>query len=145
MGRTAAGETADRGPKLGERQLEHYWFMSVAQRRVEWEIANTLWRGWGLPAEWHEIAMGPREGRREKVTLYLDANVMKFFRAMGRGHHARLNDVLSVWMYGRLARIVRGPEAAELFGPDGLFGAEKPGWDEAWDGDARLMAQVRGE
>lgn len=133
------------GPKMGERKLEHYWFMQVAQKRVEWEVANTLWRGWGLPAEWHEIAMATKEGRREKVSLYLDAEVMKFFRAMGRGHHARINDVLRIWIHGRLTRLIRGPESAELFGADGLFGGPKPQWEEAWDAEERLMERARGK
>lgn len=133
----------DEPPKLSGRKLEYYYFMSVAQKRVEWEIANTLWRGWGLPAEWHEIALAPKEGRREKVTLYLDANVMRFFRLMGRGVHPRINDVLKIWMYGRLLRLIHGPEANELFGPQGLFAAEKPKWEEAYDGDARLAELAR--
>lgn len=70
----------------------------------------------GLPATWNEIALGPREGKREKVTLYLDTNVMKFFPAMGNGFHARIDDVLKFWMYARVMRLVHGPEHNELFG-----------------------------
>ncbi len=130
-------------PKLSERKLEHFYFMSIAQKRVEWEIANTLWRGWGLPAAWHDIALAPREAKREKVSLYLDANVMKFFRAMGRGHHGRINDVLKIWMHGRLMRLIHGPEHNELFGPNGLFGTEKPQWEDAYDGDEKLLELAR--
>ncbi|WP_127901595.1 BrnA antitoxin family protein [Solirhodobacter olei] len=134
---------ADAPPKMSEKKLEYYYFMSVAQKRVEWEIANTLWRGWGLPAAWNEIGLGPREGKREKVTLYLDESVMKFFRAMGRGVHPRINDVLKIWMYGRLMRLIHGPEHNELFGPEGLFATKKPEWDEAYDGDEQLVALAR--
>lgn len=136
------GRTPEDTPPTG-RKLEYYYFMQVAQKRVEWEIANTLWRGWGLPDAWNEIALTPREGKREKVTLYLDANVMKFFRAMGRGTHARINDVLKVWMYARLLKLVHGPDANELFGPEGLFNAEKPDWEEALDNDTRLIELAR--
>jgi uncharacterized protein (DUF4415 family) len=133
----------DAKPKMSGRQLERYYFMQVAQKRVEWAIANTLWKGWGLPAEWNDIGLCSRDGRREKVTLYLDANVMKFFRAMGKGFHARIDDVLKIWMYGRLAGLIHGPEHNELFGPEGLFAAEKPEWDEAYDGDRELIELAR--
>lgn len=127
-------------PKMSERKLEYFYYMQVAQKRIEWEIANTLWRGWGLPYAWNEIAKGPREAPREKVTLYLDGNVMKFFRAMGRGSHARINDMLKVWMYARLLKLVHGPDKNDLFGKDGLFGTRQPSWEEAVDGEEKMLA-----
>ncbi|MBI1218931.1 MAG: hypothetical protein GC186_10315 [Rhodobacteraceae bacterium] len=130
-------------PKMSPRRLEHYYFMQVAQKRVEWDIANTLWKGWGLPAEWHEVALTSKDTKREKVTLYLDANVMKFFRQMGRGTHRRINDVLKIWMYGRLNHLIHGPDKNELFGPDGLFATEKPRWEDAMDGDDKLIEIVK--
>jgi uncharacterized protein (DUF4415 family) len=130
-------------PKMSPRRLEHFYFMQVAQKRTEWDIANTLWKGWGLPAAWHDIALGPKEGKREKVTLYLDTNVMKFFKAMGAGHHRRIDEVLKIWMYGRLSQLVRGPDRNDLFGPDGLFSGEKPEWDEAWDREEKMLELAR--
>lgn len=137
------GAMAEGPPKITGKKLEHFYFMAVAQKRVEWEIANTLWKGWGLPAAWNDIALSPKEGKREKVTLYVDANVMRFFRAMGRGMHGRINDVLKIWMYARLMRLVHGPEHNELFGPEGLFASERPEWEDAYDGDEKLIELAR--
>ncbi|WP_425466246.1 BrnA antitoxin family protein [Ostreiculturibacter nitratireducens] len=40
----------------------------------------------------------------------MDADVVAFFRAMGRGHLTRMNAVLRTFMLARLAGLVTGPE-----------------------------------
>ncbi len=131
-------------PKMTAKELEQYHFLATAHKRVEWEIANTLWRGWGLPAAWNEIATGPRHGRRVKVTLLLDEQVLKFFKVMGRGYHARINDVLKIWMYARLMKLVNGPESRDLLGESGLFATAKPDWVDALEGDEGLFGPFDG-
>jgi hypothetical protein len=62
---------------------------------------------------------------------------------MGAGHHRRIDEVLKIWMYGRLSQLIRGPDRNDLFGPDGLFATEKPQWDEAYDAEEKVLDLVR--
>jgi hypothetical protein len=81
---------------------------------------------WGLedspriPREWHQIAQERIQPARQKISLRVDADVVRFFRAMGEGHLARMNAVLRAFMLSRLAGVVQGemsyditPEARE--------------------------------
>lgn len=40
---------------------------------------------------------------RDKVTLYVDRSVLKFFRAMGPGYQARINRVLATYAQMKIA------------------------------------------
>ncbi len=68
---------------------------------------------WGLegsvriPAAWHQIALGPAVPAKDKLTLKLDADLLRFFRAMGRGYTSRINAVLRSFMLARLAEVVK--------------------------------------
>jgi len=68
---------------------------------------------WGLdgsvriPAAWHAIAQDRAQPAKDKVTLRVDADVIRFFRAMGQGHLARMNAVLRAFMLARLAEVVK--------------------------------------
>jgi uncharacterized protein (DUF4415 family) len=46
----------------------------------------------------------PPPGRRAKLTLNLDAEVAKWFRAMGHGYQARMNHALRSWMVSVVER-----------------------------------------
>ncbi|WP_348540471.1 BrnA antitoxin family protein [Shimia sp. R9_3] len=41
--------------------------------------------------------------RKEKVTLYLDKSVARFYRAMGKGYQARINRLLATWAQMKIA------------------------------------------
>jgi uncharacterized protein (DUF4415 family) len=48
--------------------------------------------------EWHMIVHDiPAYEKKEKLTLYLDKSVAKFFKAMGNGYQARINRILATW------------------------------------------------
>jgi hypothetical protein len=57
-----------------------------------------------VPAAWHmpEADLDAEEPR-EKVTLYLDRSVARFYRGMGRGCHARINRLLPTWAQMKIA------------------------------------------
>lgn len=44
------------------------------------------------------------EPAKEKVTLRLDADMLAWFRGLGRGHQTRMNAVLRAYMDGVIAR-----------------------------------------
>ncbi len=52
-----------------------------------------------IPPEWREIeAKVPVQPKRTKVTVDLDADVVRWFRAMGLGYQRRMNAVLRTFM-----------------------------------------------
>ncbi|MEM9349627.1 MAG: BrnA antitoxin family protein, partial [Pseudomonadota bacterium] len=66
-----------------------------------------------IPNDWHLIWQDTGErGETQRVTIRLDRDVVRFFKAMGPGYQTRMNRVLRAFMLTRLARIVDGPEDA---------------------------------
>ena len=61
-----------------------------------------------VPDAWHtlEADLDVWE-KKEKVTLYLDGSVAKFYRAMGAGYQARINRLLATWAQMKIAGEVR--------------------------------------
>jgi hypothetical protein len=69
---------------------------------------------------------------KEKVTLYLDQSVAKFYRAMGTGYHARINRVLATYAQLKIARVRQREaelraERPEFFAGDGGIVKTEPG------------------
>lgn len=61
-----------------------------------------------VPDAWHTLEHDlDVEEPKEKVTLYLDRSVARFYRAMGKGYHARINRLLATWAQMRIAEEVR--------------------------------------
>ena len=83
-----------------------------AMRMIEHDIHDVLLELSGMPSEWHTIAMDEdkRDGKRTRCTVAFDADVVRFFKAMGPGYQARMNRVLRAFMHFRLAKIVDGPD-----------------------------------
>jgi len=118
-----------------DRALTHYLHEVMA--RLEWDLHNTIELTGRIPAEWHDIAKAPPVPKQEKVNLRLEADVLKFFRSMGPGYGARINDVLRSYMYARLTGLLRGAETVDHWrvrealhaGPKpGFSGADPEGW-----------------
>lgn len=52
-----------------------------------------------IPPDWHTLTWDiEARPKKEKVTLYLDQPVAKFFRAMGEGYQLRINRLLGSYM-----------------------------------------------
>ena len=61
-----------------------------------------------VPEAWHTLELDlDVEEPKEKVTLYLDRSVAKFYRAMGKGYHARINRLLATWVQMKISEEVR--------------------------------------
>lgn len=67
-----------------------------------------------VPDAWHTLELDlDVEEPKEKVTLYLDQSVAKFYRAMGKGYHARINRLLATWAQMKIADEVKFERALE--------------------------------
>lgn len=98
-------------PTRAERdRLAAYHALATTMRGLEEDLRWGLRDSLRLPAEWLEIASDPAVPGKEKVTLRLDDDVLRFFRAMGTGYLTRINAVLRTFMLARLAGLVGGPE-----------------------------------
>lgn len=113
------------------KQRAHMFYMQEAMRRLEWDLHNAIWQTDRIPEAWHEIALNKGRGRLEKVTLKLEADVLRFFRSMGAGYGPRINDVLASYMQARLAGLLRGAETTNHFRRrEQEFAGPKPQWGD---------------
>lgn len=113
-----------------EKRRAEYHRMAEGLRRLE-EALHGAKRGRdAVPEAWHDIAQDTGPGRKERVTLWVEADVMRFFRSMGKGHTSRMAEVLATFMHARLAGVVKGPEDTDyskrLRTPE-----EEAYWDES--------------
>lgn len=98
-------------PTAASRKLlEQYHFLAENLRDLEEDLRWGLEDSDRIPQEWHRIAQTPGVPFKKALTLRLDVDVVAFFKAMGRGHLTRMNDVLRAFMQARLAGVVKGPE-----------------------------------
>ncbi len=93
------------------------WMYGIdAMEMVERDLLDVAWNRKGCPPEWHEIWQDKdrRDVGRTRCTVRFDADVVKFFRAMGPGYQSRMNRVLRSFMHFRLAKIVEGPDTCDF-------------------------------
>ena len=127
--------------KLTPKQTAQYTYMMDVMRRLEWDLHHRIEDTGRIPVEWHEIAQGRPTARKVRVTLALEADVVKFFRSMGPGYGPRINDVLKSFVHARLAGVIKGAETLNLYreaaevhdGPKPGFGATAKEMGEAWE------------
>lgn len=98
----------------GKIQREHHNYFVDLMKQIEWDLHQQMLDKRRVPDEWHEIARGKMRQAKTRVTLRLEEDVVKFFRKMGPGYQQRMNDVLSAWMHGRLAALIKGPDASDI-------------------------------
>ena len=88
------------------REMTHQSYAQEAHNMIEKDMPIVI------PAEWHSIwrERDRRDAKKTRVSLTLDADVVRFFKAMGAGYQPRINRVLRAFMHDRLAGLVDGPE-----------------------------------
>lgn len=91
--------------------LTHYHNLAETLRDLEEDLRWGLEGSDRIPAAWTEIALVPVVAGKTQMTLRVDEDVVKFFRAMGRGYLTQMNRVLRAFMEARLAGVVKGAEA----------------------------------
>ncbi|WP_333816068.1 BrnA antitoxin family protein [Tabrizicola sp.] len=125
--------------KQTPRQRAQMTYMMDVMRRLEWDLHNTIELTGRIPEEWHRIATATPRAAKVKVTLALEADVLKFFRSMGEGYGPRINDVLKSYMHARLAGVIRGAETiAHYREREEAHAGEKPAFGDV----AKVMDEV---
>lgn len=121
---------------------QNYHYMAEGLRRLERALHGGRQASGMIPPEWQNIAIGGGQGAKVKITLWVEADVLAFFRAIGRGHTTRMADVLKTFMHARLAGVVKGPEAVNY--DRSIRTSEEVEADEKWVSDrmARVTAAI---
>ena len=83
--------------------------MIAAMQRFEWDMHHSVARDSRIPREWREVWEN-RTSKKQKVTLWIDADVVKLFKSMGPGYGPRMNEVLRSFMFARMAGMIEGED-----------------------------------
>jgi uncharacterized protein (DUF4415 family) len=95
------------------RARAHYHHLAEVLRELEFHLHGRLEGSGQLPEEWQEIARSRGPMPKTRVTLWVEGDVLRFFKGMGRGHTTRMSEVLRAFMHARLAEVLGGPEAVD--------------------------------
>ena len=92
MGRMPKGE------RLARQKLLRFLYEEKMVMYVDAELRGRV------PDAWHVLAHDLDVSEpKEKVTLWLDRSVVKFYRAMGRGYQTRMNRILGTYAQMEIA------------------------------------------
>jgi uncharacterized protein (DUF4415 family) len=97
----------------GAKARAHYHWMAESLHELEFHLHGRLAESGQIPEEWEEIARLRGPMPKVRVTLWVEGDVVKFFRAAGQGHTTRMADVLRTFMHARMAGILAGAEGVE--------------------------------
>ncbi|SLN43568.1 BrnA antitoxin family protein [Pseudooctadecabacter jejudonensis] len=136
--------------KMTKTERKHWGFGVDAMRMFEADMMGHLSQTRAIPVEWHTIwkDQDRRDPKRRKVTMRLDANVVKFFADMGPGYAERMNRVLQAFMYFRLAKLIDGPDTMDyITKPDEVLAhaRNRPEWGDFAVEDEKAERRVAGE
>ena len=135
----------DKSP-LTKAQRMHRKYAIDARRMIEYDLHAFAMKERTVPHAWDEIwkDRDRRDDRRTRVTMRMDADVAKFFKAMGPGYQTRINRVLRTFMHYRLAGIIKGPDTTDyVLHPERLEeGWERPGWGTTQAEEAEISERL---
>ncbi|MBS8226777.1 BrnA antitoxin family protein [Vannielia litorea] len=113
--------------KMTKTERQNFFYGVDALRMIEHDIHDRLWDLKSCPREWHDIWQehDRRDPKRTRVTIALDADVVKFFKALGQGYQPRINRVLRAFMHMRLAKVIDGPDVNDyILRPEEVMAAK---------------------
>lgn len=133
-------------PKLTKAQWREMCYAIDARRMIEYDLHDFLKQEKVVPPAWDLIWKDKdrRDAKRTRITIALDADVVRFFKAMGEGYQARINRVLRAYMHYRLAGIIEGPDTTDyILRPESL--PEVPKDRGEWGDFERFLGGETGE
>ena len=124
----------DRKPT--KRQRDYINEMISAMSRFEWDMHHHVSRMGRVPAGWRTLWQ-ERDHAKTRVTIRVDADVLRFFKTLGAGHGPRMNTVLRAFMLARLGGLIEGEDLLAEYREEWM-GRPKPGREEAYIRFAQL-------
>lgn len=117
--------------KAEAAQRANYHYMADVMRRLEWDLHQQILSEGRIPQAWHDVATDEAEPGTERVTIRLDKDVVKFFRAFGPRWQTRANRVLRAFVLAKAAGLVRGAETMSyLQSARDHWSRPKPEWGD---------------
>lgn len=105
--------------KMNQYQRRQHYFLTDLMQELHYDLHYRMTaEGWVLPSDWQEIADAPARGKKERMTLRLDSDVVKFFRGTGQGFQTRMNDVLRAFMHARLSGMIEDGARFQIYAGD---------------------------
>ncbi len=103
-------EDIDRRPTKAERVAEAELEESlrrVRMHRIETDVITQKLYIDQFPRGWHSMEdKYPDRPKRTRITARFDEDVVKFFKRSGAGYQAKMNEVLRMYMFARVAKYV---------------------------------------
>lgn len=101
--------------KMTKPERLNFMYAVDAMQMIEKDLHDVMWDRRGCPPDWHDIweDKDRRDARRTRCTVGFDADVVRFFKAMGPGYQHRMNRVLRAFMHFRLAKVIEGPDTTD--------------------------------
>jgi len=96
----------DRHKPRTKAQKTHFNYLLDRLKQLEWDLHHPIAQAWAVPRGWHEIAARPHRGKTTRITLRVEDDVLRFFKALGHPYQPRMNDVLKAFMEAKLAGIL---------------------------------------
>ena len=124
------------------------WSYAIdARRMIEHDLHSVATKLRCMPKEWDEVwqDIDRRDPKKVPVTIRLDADVVKFFKAMGEGYQPRINRVLRAFMHYRLAGMIEGPDTTDyVLAPERVDNTKeaRPGWGNFQQMEADLKERL---
>jgi uncharacterized protein (DUF4415 family) len=139
--------------KMTRTERMHWGYAVDALRMTEHDIHSVLMAAKAIPLDWNKVweDRDRRDAKTIRVTARLDADVVRFFRAMGPGYQPRINRVLRAFMHMRLAKLIDGPDTTDyILDPQKVMrqNAQRPEWGDMavlMAAGERLMRDGAGE
>lgn len=103
-------------PKLTKQEQKDHLAMLRSCLELHSEIRQAHLKGLIIPREWSEIAAIPPMPGKDRITLRVDKDVVKWFRNLGPGYQRRINTVLRVFMLSTLSKEFEGEFAHDWKG-----------------------------
>lgn len=124
-------DTCQETDPVEDRQRTNAQERAHLELMIELERQEQDWRDIKLrrsliPEDWDKLeTTAPVRPRRKKVTVALDEDVARWFRALGAGYHGRINAVLRTYMLALISKAVlsqgdRNRHGEETWGKAGV-------------------------
>lgn len=75
---------------------------------VQSDLKEAHLKGLIIPKEWADISGIPPMPGKDRITIRLDKDVVKWFKNFGPGYQRRVNTVLRVYMLSTLSKELEG-------------------------------------
>lgn len=91
-----------------KKQKADYGYMIDVLEMLEWDFHQPVLTHRRIPTEWREIAKTRYPQKKRRVTMWIEEDIVKFFKSQGTGYQQRMNDVLQAFMLARLSGVIDG-------------------------------------